>query len=142
VEDLEKKLTDIIGKQKSLQYKIKTEMNIAGAKNEAMTTEEVVRKGDRWMMRMETVTKGDSASTTTLVFDGETQWMMMEAVGFKQVMKQKFDPKSMFNPFDVKRLFANMRESFDLKTLPDEKMDGHDCWVLEQTPKDKEATAA
>lgn len=135
VEDLEKKLTEIIAKQKSLQYKITSALNNDGTKSEASTTLDVVRKGERWMMRMETRSKTGPESSTMVVFDGEVQWTLIEGPGFKQVTKQKFDPKTMANPFDIKKQFANMRENFELKMLPDEKVAGHDCWVLEKTPK-------
>src|SRR5436190_22029890 len=63
VEDLEKKLTEITAKQKSVQSKgkieAKLEMQGFKSKYEGTYTSEVVRSGERWMSRTETKTNSE-----------------------------------------------------------------------------------
>jgi outer membrane lipoprotein-sorting protein len=148
LEEVEKKLIEIIGKQKSVQYKCKTDMTMEMAgfktKSESLTTIEYARAGERWKSRIETKSKGEQEaggssqkfeSVSLMVFDGEVQWTLVENMGVKHASKQKFDPKTHINPFDAKTQFAKTHEVSELKLLPDEKVGGRDCWVIEMTPK-------
>src|SRR5262249_17648891 len=55
--------------------------------------------------------------------------------------KQKWDPKTSVNPFDALNSFKLQEQNFNLKLLPDEKVDGKPCWAIELVIKDPAARA-
>lgn len=67
-----------------------------------------------------------------MVNDGEFVFMLTDTGGRKQVMKQKSTPAQ---SQEVETIFENLRKDHILKVLPDEKVNGKDCYVIEATPK-------
>jgi outer membrane lipoprotein-sorting protein len=104
-----------------------------------MTSEgtfEQTRQGDKVMMRQEGTahttmkmagneTKNETKSL--FVSDGTTAWSLTDTDGQKFCTKTKIPSET--------DAFETMRKDFTGKVLPDEKVDGADCYVLEYTPK-------
>src|SRR5262249_6592645 len=80
-----------------------------------------------------------SSSTTLSVMDGEYAWNLNEFTdgpqkGQKSATKMKIDYS--LDPY------KSMKDVMDLKVLPDEKVDGQDCYVLEGKPKGPAGSSA
>lgn len=145
-DDLAKIEKEIVEKSKAIRsakFKFKTvmDMRMEGFENTGTGegwTEYVVRDG-KWFSRSEskdsTTTKmGDhetkTESTTLAISDGEFMYTLTDQNGQKMATKSRAQsPDAELNPF------AMLRESHELKRLPDEKLDGDDCYVIEATPK-------
>lgn len=150
LEEVEKKIATAAEKVKSYTAKSEqlTEMSMGDQykmKSESKGTYEYMRKDDKHLMRMEskgvTITKiGDQPEKkinqkSTVVSDGEYMTTLTEGDDDqKQAIKMKAD-KAAYNP---KAIFDSMRKDYDLKLMPDEKVDGKDCWLVEATPKKEE----
>jgi outer membrane lipoprotein-sorting protein len=110
-------------------------------KNASTGTTEMLKDGAKWKMRSETkgtmVQKfGDqetkTASNTLMVSDGEYIYSLTDSNGMKQAFKMKVQPGQ---EYAGDSWVKSMREIYDLKVLPEEAVDGANCWVLEATPK-------
>lgn len=144
IEDLEKKIEASWSKLRSLTAKMtmKTDMSAEGFKmvSDSTGTYEFLRKGDAVQFRMEMKTVGTTnvagnenktESTQLTVSDGEYDYTLSETNGQKHATRSKSDKDAM-NP---KAWMSSQKEMYTFKLLPDEKIEGHDCWVIEATPK-------
>ena len=80
---------------------------------------------------------GDQAETKTetktlMIADGEFCYTLSETAGQKMAMKMKLDPSKNNTS---KEGFEQMHKDYNLKLLPDEKIDGKEVYVIEATPK-------
>jgi outer membrane lipoprotein-sorting protein len=73
--------------------------------------------------------------TMTMISDGEFSYTVTDDKGQKSAYKQKVDASMNEDP---KTTIETMKEEYTLKLLPDEKVDGADCIVIEGTSKQKE----
>ncbi len=76
-----------------------------------------------------------SVTQSTMICDGKFNYTLSNSNGQKSAMKMKANPTQ---SADVQYAFSTMRESYNLKVLPDETVDGHDCYVIEATAKQTE----
>jgi outer membrane lipoprotein-sorting protein len=67
------------------------------------------------------------------VCDGEFAWSLSSQMGQKMVTKQHPGDADM-NP-GAEHTFKQLRESYELEMLADEKVNGADAWVIQGTPK-------
>lgn len=139
---LQKQIAEKAKGIKSLRCKMVQKMDMSNEQfkmsSESQGTMEFVRKSEKVsMMRMENKGKsimdmaGQKNETTTdqlVVSDGEYTYSLTDQMGVKNAMKMK-QPAG--DPSDVE---AAMKD-FELKVLPEDKIDGKDCWVIEMTPK-------
>lgn len=150
VEDVQKKLNEAHGKVKSYFAKTKMiqdmEMSgtvIKGENNGSITW---AKKGDKVLSRIEqkgSMTqkmgaeeqKADMSSLT--ISDGEFYYTLAEHSGQKMATKQNIDPKA---TMDVQSIIEDQKEQFTMKMLPDDKLDGAECYVIEGTPKQAEGS--
>ena len=114
VESVEKKLAEKWSQVKSMSTTVKMEgaspaMSGAGAY-------ELMKKGDRILFRME-LTLGSQAT---------------DHMGQKMAVKMKHDEAQAMTPTTQ---LAKLRETHELKLLPDQSIDGHAVYVIEATPK-------
>lgn len=151
LEEVEKKISDLIGKYKTIQYKHKYSMNLdmeqMKMKSSGDGTVAYKRKGDKgYMSRIETKGKEvrkiqDQAeenveSSNLMVFDGKHLYNYMVSGETKHAMKST-PPEGGMNPFDHTALFKEQHKHFDFKLLPDEKVDGKPVWVIEGKLKEQ-----
>ncbi len=113
-------------------------------KTEMVGTSEWVRKGEKALMHSETKVKTtetqagkakQTTSTITGVNDGEFYYTLTEQDGQKTVVKSKPLAGSVFEP---KAFFEQYLKYYEVKLLPDEKVNGHDCHVFEMKMKPME----
>lgn len=70
----------------------------------------------------------------TVIFDGEFAWTIRKAPDGRQIVaKQR--PDAMEGTPGGKDTFAQLREAFELKLLPDASVNGDSAFVIEATPK-------
>jgi len=70
----------------------------------------------------------------TVIYDGEFAWTVRKAQDGRQIVaKQR--PDAMEGTPGGKDTFKQLRESFELKRLPDQVIEGKDSFVIESTPK-------
>ena len=102
------------------------------------TTEMMQKSETVYMMRVETKSKSkmemgeqknETETTSLVVGDGTYVWSLQDMGGQKMCTKMKQPPQA--SPDGLEEQKKNM----DFTLLPDEKLDGHDCWVLQGTPK-------
>jgi len=150
VEEVQKALEDARGKVKSYTAKTKMTQDIemgGGMKMQSTMegTIEWMRKGDKVLYHNEN--KGTMVqnmggqenkmeSTNTMVCDGDFMYTVSEQMGQKNAFKAPVDPSL---AGDAKTMFEAMKKDSELKILPDEKVDGADCYVVEVKPKDTKA---
>ena len=143
LESVEKTITEKWTALSSMSAKMTmvSEMDMGGTKMsmKAESVVEYLKKDGKELHRQEMTTEttfgaGQSMKSSTMsVDDGEFLWVLQEQMGNQTVMKQK-SGQMQGNP-GGKKMFADLRERSDLKLLPDEKVDGMDCHVIEGTPK-------
>jgi len=151
LESVEKKIAEQAGKYKTLQETMHMVSDMSfgegmASKTTMETQMQAMRKGDKVLSRMDSKSKtvmkmGDQPAQTQeanmlAINDGEFVYTLTDAGGQKMAQKSKPDPKTAGDPLDVKRSFDAMRKSFNLKLLPDESVDGKDCWAIEAIAKD------
>ena len=102
---------------------------------------EMMKAGDKELSRIEMTSKmdmGAGAAATSMesksltIDDGEFMWMLQERMGQKMVVKMNSGKQRRMGG---KQMFQTMREMYELKLLPDEKIDGRSVYVLEGIPK-------
>lgn len=149
VEDVEKKLIEAHSKMKSYTSKTKTTQSFDMGQGNKMSSDyggtvEWKRDGDKQKFRTEmkgTTTQNMGGTenkmdvSVLMVCDGEFLYTVSEQMGQKMATKQKPDTAMTGDP---KKLFEKIHGDNDLKLLPDEKVDGTACYVLEVNPKSKE----
>ena len=143
-DDVEKKLDAASKSVKSMQMKSSMETKMAQQGFEMTSTTTGMywhkRDGDKVMMRMEgdskTVQniggmKQETTQKTLMVSDGDIIYTLSETDGNKMVMKNKAQADT--------QPWSAAKADNEFKVLPDESVDGADCYVFEATPKNKEA---
>lgn len=147
LEDVEKKILAQAEKNRTLSARTATSSDIEAPgmrmKSQAEGTYEYARRGDKTLFRMEsksagTTKFGDQPETksedkTLAIADGEFYYTLTETAGQKMAMKMKLDPSKI--NVTGKEGFEQLHKDYNLKLLPDEKVDGHEAYVIEATPK-------
>jgi outer membrane lipoprotein-sorting protein len=137
IEEVEKELTAAIKKTESMKGKMKTDIN-ASFQGFEMTsvseaTLETLREGDKFKMRSEGSAKSTQKmggteqkkeQTMLTICDGEFTYSLSESDGTKNVTKTKAVTGEELP-------WAHYGKDVQLKVLPDEKVDGADCYVVE-----------
>lgn len=146
VDEVKEKVEKAYGALKSYACKYKMASNSEGpgysVKTAADGTLEWARKGDRSLMRTEMTTtfeqsvQGTSSKQTaksTSYGDGKTLWSVTEQDGQTTITKLQ-DPQARDqSPWETFKNAAYSQPT--LKVLPDEKVDGAECFVVEITGK-------
>ncbi len=146
IEDMEKRLVDAHAKLKSLSCTMKmTEHVELGEGIEINSTNdgtvEWMKKGEKVLYRSDAKSHslqkfaGQEIKTeadTTIVADGEFYYELSTQGGQKFVRKDK-PPATLAG--SAKSILDALRPEHELKVLPDDKLDGAECFVLEVTPK-------
>ncbi|MFO0840089.1 MAG: hypothetical protein U1D55_16400 [Phycisphaerae bacterium] len=150
LEDVEKKLVAAAEKLTSFQAKMRSVQDMAMGevtnKSRIEGQYEYVRKDGKALYRMEAKTSGviemkgaepqKMDGNTMVVCDGEYAYTYNEAMGQKMAFKMKSDPK--MSVFVDKQFLSMLKKDHDLTLMPDEKIDGKDCWVVQAVPKKPE----
>lgn len=139
---VEKEIMDKMKSTKSVRAQMTIKMDMANP-NMSQTMDgngriEVMRDAGKLYQRSEQKIKqkmkiGDNEMENDLtqltVSDGEWTYQLtdMGAMG-KQCNKFRM-------PTEEPKPFEEMQKAYDIKVLPDEKVDGADCWVIECNPK-------
>lgn len=150
VDDVQKKLNDAYSKVKSYSANTKMiqDMEMSGVSIKGDNTGLIMwaKQGDKYMSRIEqkgTMTQTmagqeNKVETSSLtISDGDFFYTLAEHSGQKMATKQNIDSRA---TMDVKAIIEDQKEQFTLKVLPDDKVDGMECFVLEGTPKDTEGS--
>ncbi|MHC4235251.1 MAG: LolA family protein [Planctomycetota bacterium] len=149
VADIEKELSESQTKLKSFTAKTKStqDMDLGGGnslKSDNEGTYEWMQKDGTVMFRIDMTGSSvqvfggqemKSTSSTTMINDGTFVYTLSEQNGQKSAYKMKADPKT---TGDVKYFFEGLRTDYTVKVLPDEKVDGHDCYVIEAMANETE----
>jgi outer membrane lipoprotein-sorting protein len=147
LEDVEKKILAQAEKNKTFSAKTATSTDITAPgmsmKSKAEGTYEVARRGDKTLLRMDSKSSGTtkigdqpetkSESKSLVIADGQFYYTLTETAGQKMAMKMKLDPSK--STVTSKEGFDQMRKDYNLKLLPDEKIEGQGVYVIEATPK-------
>jgi len=151
IEGIEKNLSESFAKIQSGTAKTTTHQDINLPTGEHIVSDsktlvQWMRKGDVILFRsdMDVEQKQDGEGVTpltnkghfTIVHDGEFHYVVSEESGVKKAEKYKPAPAQYGDP---KAVFENLRANYDVKPLPDEKLDGFDCYVLVLTAKHPES---
>ncbi|MEK7710278.1 MAG: hypothetical protein AAB341_00145 [Planctomycetota bacterium] len=147
IEDVQKKLIESNAKLKSYSCKMKMVQNLdMGQGNKVQSdyagTTEWMRKGDKVALR--TDLKGTAVQSfggqdnkmemsVTLVCDGDALYTLSTQMGQTMATKQKPDDSLGGEP---KKFIDNIVAKHNVKVMPDDKVDGEACFVIEATPKD------
>jgi outer membrane lipoprotein-sorting protein len=148
LEDIEAKMKGQWESLKSVSSDTETVMEQAqtgySMKSVTTGTYEMVRNGEVWKYRMESTgttttdiggTVSDTKSETVSVNDGATMLTYSLTNGQPSATKMKA-PKTDVTTIGM---FDGLKDTHDIKILPDETVDGVACWVLEATAKQKTA---
>lgn len=149
LEDVQKKIHAKVSTMKSLEYTLdlKTEMTMQQVtiKSTTRQTAQFARKDDQVLARIETTSStsqkmGDQEQSydtkSTDVSDGKYWNNLVERMGQQMATRRKVNPENEPNPFNALLSFKLLAESFEIKLLPDETVDGKSAWVLETKPKE------
>jgi outer membrane lipoprotein-sorting protein len=145
LEEVEKKITELTTKHKSVELKMKTKMDVAmeqmSEKSEADSTVIYAKKGEKWLSRNETKSTGTRKvgeqpeekldSKMLVIYDGQHTYTLMESPQFTQASKQKTESQ---DPFGNK-MWEGLHKHMNIKLLPDQTVDGKSTWVIEMRPK-------
>ena len=145
---VEKAVQEAYGKVKSVRAKIVGETNMENPsfslKGASTGSYEFARQGGKYYARTETKDSSETTmagqsnkteGSTLTVCDGEWIWSLSDQMGTKTATKMKVQK-------DIDRdSFQQLKESHSLKLLPEEKVNGADCYVIEATPKDPSQAA-
>ena len=146
VEDAERQLADSHAKIQSGTAKTKTIQDFilqSGQRIQSESLAEVawMRKGSTILYRSDVTATQTQAGGGEIemkstgrwrsVHDGEFFYTVTEQHGKTSAAKYKPDPAQFGEPSAV---FANLRKHFKLERMPDAKLDGFDCIVIELTP--------
>ena len=139
-EALQKRIEAASKKVQTFSARIKTVTDLTqpgySMKNSMVGTTEMLRKGEIFMVRMEsssvseTEMGGESMKTeskTLMISDGEFTYTLNDASGTKLAYKSRAEPQG--DPFKV------WRDYFTLKVLPDASVAGRAVWVVEASAK-------
>jgi len=153
LESVEQKIAERMSTHKSIRFKQKSVTDMTTPqmqmKSESESTACYVRRPEnRYAWRVESRIRlvrkvkdqpeEKEDGTSLMISDGRIMYMLNEGRGNRTAAKTRIDPARDANPFDAKSMFKQARKYFDLKLLPDEKVEGAECWVIESTPKKEE----
>ena len=135
---VEKELTKVWDKLKSMTADMEMNVVKAGTPTKMKGSVEFVNKPDKELLRMEMTLEADVAGqkmegTVTTIYDGEFIYIVSEMFGRKTIIKQ--NPGAMAQTPAGKHMFEGLKENYELKVLPGEKVDGKDAFVIEAVPK-------
>ncbi len=156
LESVTAKISEQVAKYKSIQMKQKSASETIMPEMRIKTDLEIEagyerRPEEKYVSRIEAKsvvltrpkdqpeTKTDSNILT--ICDAKFVYMLSRTAEMTSAMKMKLDTQAAMNPFSVKAVFEIMRKEFELKLLPDDKLDGKDCYVIEAVPKSAEVRA-
>lgn len=144
LESVQKNIIESSKKLTSLQFDMTTSSNFSGPGHEFTQNGkgryEYLKKGDKMLFRVDskdkTVTKmGDQVetqeSTSTMIFDGDYFYTTSESNGQKSAVKMR--PQSGWVADQA--YFNTMKETYDMKLLPDDTLDGRSVYVIEARAK-------
>lgn len=148
--DIKKKIEAKIQQCRTLRMEMRMNMDMGGPAGKMVAdciTEFVRKDKDKWLSRTDMVTKtprqdgkpGNEQMKMSMIYDGQFVYSIMEEDGEKMVMKMRPDrmgQKVMTEPSG----FAEMEKHYELKLLPDQKVDGKNTWVIEALPKKGQAS--
>ena len=148
-EEVQKKIHEKLSKYKSLSFKSVTilESDSPESSSRATTDQacEFLRKDaktvlSRFENKSHSTTKiGDQQtkyeSSTTMLYDGEFQYRLIDNMGKKIASKDRPFPGSMVDPFDILPQFRAMDKTHRVRLLPDDKVGGKAVWVMEISAK-------
>lgn len=146
LESVEKAIAEKSAGHTAWQGKVVTEQNMQTPdmkmEGRGESTFEYMKKGDKWLYRMEGKSRNKSTAagqeqtqdiTMLTICDGEFVYTLSDTQGQKSAMKMKA-PEDLSLVSD-KAMFDTLSKEHTLKLLPDESVDGKKCWVIEATPK-------
>ncbi len=149
VDSIQEKLLALHGKIKSFSGRIDSRFDstLQGAWVKSHTNGPVAYKfqGGKILYRMdlkiETLRESDAEKTTTreeqvLMSDGD--YMYQSGVQDGEKIAYKADVDSLQTCVPTKHFFGWLKRDYDLTVLPDEKVDGMDCWVIRAAKKSEE----
>ena len=148
MEEIEAKLSESHKKLKSYTAKtsMHNDMDLGDGntmKLESTGTHEWLRQGEKMLYRIDTKSHGENNfggqktvtdSSVSVICDGAYVYTLSDDGNQKTALKNKVDPS---NTGEVRYIFENMREAYNLKVLPDANEQGHDCFVIEATLKEQ-----
>lgn len=153
LDNAEKKILAALHKHKSYSGTITLKVDLSGTvlwdRGDGKGTVQYLIQGEKVLSRVDIIqdsisTVGPSEIKTheehTLYGDGKIVYDIGESNGQKMAFKMKADPVQSALP--SKGFFEVLRKDFNSKLLPDEKIDGHDVWVIEARPNDSGRTPA
>lgn len=142
IEEVDKELTAAIKKTKSMKGKMKSNIDIAmngmEMKSVSESTIESVRDGDKFKMRTEGTAKSTQKyggneqkkeESMLSICDGEFTYSMSESGGQKNVTKTEA-----MSGEDLP--WSHYGDDVEITVLPDEKVDGADCYAVEMKRKE------
>jgi outer membrane lipoprotein-sorting protein len=153
LDSIEKELLAVVPRFKSVTATLTLKVDFSGKlswdRTDGKGTVEYLIQGDKILSRVDVTT--DSISTIgsnetktrdvhTLYGDGQFVFDVGETNGQKLAFKMKSDPMQVAVP--SKAFFDVLRKDYEIKVLPDEKIDGKAVWVIEARPRDTEKTPA
>jgi outer membrane lipoprotein-sorting protein len=144
VDEVQKAIAEKLKEHKSYRFKSITTTNFTNPQMKMESRSEMIyaarNEGDKQLSRIEstqqtkTVTGGHEQTMqtkSTTIMNGEYIYTLSEVDGQKMATKMKMDPKMAQAGPEL-----NLREDWDTKILPDEKVDGRTAWVIEQRARD------
>lgn len=145
---VQKSIVENFRKLKSVRCKTKSviEMSAEGFKQNS-TGEgvmELVRRDGKMFLRQETKESGSTEmagqsqkteGTNLMISDGDIIWTLTESNGQKNATKMKATADWDIDPFEAGK------EHFEYKLMPEEKVDGVDCYVMEMKSKSPDAAS-
>jgi outer membrane lipoprotein-sorting protein len=148
IDDVKKKIHEKLSSYKTIQYKAtttsSTDSEQVSYKADSTQTIAAMKKGDKVLSRIESVTKGETKfsgqsqkidSTMLSICDGDYAYDYTEQMGMKNAMKRKVDKETIFNPFDGLNMFKSLESMYTIKLTGEETVNGKPCWVIEQIMK-------
>jgi outer membrane lipoprotein-sorting protein len=146
VDDVIKKLEDSFAKVKSFSMKMKMEQKSEGNSMDGKGALEFMRKDGKELSRTDMdmtseMKSGDFEMKMVMksqqISDGQFSYSLIEYLdGPQKGTKQAF--KNVYQPQNTSPRY--LKEMGDLKLLPDEKVDGAECYVIEVTLKQQPTT--
>jgi outer membrane lipoprotein-sorting protein len=141
LESITKQIKERLGEVKSLSAKSTTIWGMgAGAEFTLKETGtfEMLRKGDKVLIRIEEQGTQTTRSTSsayemnentrsTTISDGEYTYSLQAINGRMTASRKKADSRL----YDITQAFSSLREIYKFEILPEEKLEGTDCWVIE-----------
>ncbi len=138
VESIEKKIIAKWAKVPSMTAKTTMDMTMQGMSMKSTGTMEYMKKGEKELYRIEMTMSQSFAGQemkggASTVCEGDYVYVLTDMMGQKNAMKQKAEDFK--GSPGGEQMFKTLKETNELKVLPDEKVDGQAVYVLEAKPK-------